>query len=47
MYGLGGNRDLVNASMKNLGKAPGGEYRSPPLVSAGILRWPDRFGNHT
>jgi hypothetical protein len=28
-----GNRDLVNASMKNLGKAPGGEYRSPPLVS--------------
>ncbi len=26
-------RDLVNASLRNLGKAPGGEYRTPPLVS--------------
>lgn len=25
-------RDLVNASLRNMGKAPGGEYRTPPLV---------------
>jgi ribosome biogenesis protein SSF1/2 len=28
-----GSRDLINSSMRNLGKAPGGEYRTPPLVS--------------
>ena len=25
-------KDLVNASLRNLGKAPGGEYRTPPLL---------------
>ncbi|KAJ9112743.1 hypothetical protein QFC20_002068 [Naganishia adeliensis] len=25
-------KDLINSSMRNLGKAPGGEYRTPPLL---------------
>ncbi|KAJ9108728.1 hypothetical protein QFC21_000048 [Naganishia friedmannii] len=25
-------KDLINSSMRNLGKSPGGEYRSPPLL---------------
>jgi len=33
-------RDLVNASLRNLGKAPGGEYRTPPLVSTDFGKSP-------